>query len=420
MKKLKILLLVIAFLFSVNNLVAQSSGFPDYEPTIPADRRVDWHNVGDKEIPTSFNKVFNVLNYGAIPNDGVDDWQSIQNTIELARTFISANPGSYVAVYFPQGTYFLSGGISLVNDDVKDYSNICLKGDGSDKTKLYFPDSYKGIAINISGRISDNAPLTIISGYGKGSNTITINASTQDYNILDYVEIVNNYPLDFGQVGQIDKVIGKTGTQLKLEDKLSIDYDFGSSLIQVRKLIPIKNVGIEDLIIERETTTWDWSNTIEYNYAAKCWILGVESFFTYKHHVDIHNSTFIEIRGSYFHHAAELGNGGEGYGIIIENHSTNCLVEDNLFDGLRHSMLVQSGANRNVFGYNHSWNREWELETATPGTGTADISIHGNYPYANLFEGNLVELIWADDYHGANGPYNTFVRNQESPGILVV
>ena len=146
---------------------------------------------------------------------------------------------------------------------------------------------------------------------------------------------------------ELDKfeVIVKT-PGLKLEDKLSIDYDFGSSLIQVRKLIPIKNVGIEDLIIERETTTWDWSNTIEYNYAAKCWILGVESFFTYKHHVDIHNSTFIEIRGSYFHHAAELGNGGEGYGIIIENHSTNCLVEDNLFDGLRHSMLVQSGANR--------------------------------------------------------------------------
>lgn len=422
MKKLKILLPVIAFLFSVNNLVAQSSGFPDYVPTIPADRRVDWHNVGDNQIPTSFNKVFNVLNYGAIPNDGADDRLSIQNAIDSARSYISANSGSYVAVYLPQGIYnFSSGGISLVNDDVKDYSNICLKGDGSDKTKLYFPNTYRGIAIHISGRRIED-PKTIIAGFHKGDNTITLNGSTQDYNIGDYVEIVNDFPLEWGhKVGQINKVIGKTGTQLILEDKLSLDYDFGSSLIQVRKLTPIKNVGIEDLIIEREDAIGEWSknNTIEYNYAAKCWILGVESFFTLKHHVDIHNSTFIEIRGCYFHHAKYHGGGGEGYGVIIENHSTNCLVEDNLFDGLRHSMLVQSGANRNVFGYNHSWNREWEFGTATPGIGTADISIHGNYPYANLFEGNLVELIWADDYHGVNGPYNTFVRNQESPGIFL-
>lgn len=388
MKKLKILLPVIAFLFSVNNLVAQSSGFPDYVPTIPADRRVDWHNVGDNQIPTSFNIVFNVLNYGAIPNDGVDDRLSIQNAIDLASTYISNNPSHYAAVYLPQGTYNISsGGISLVNDDVKDYSNICLKGDGSDKTKLYFPNTYKGIAINISSGNFVSLFQTIISGYHKGDNTITLNGSTQDYNIGDYVEIVNDFPLTFGKVGQINKVIGKTGTQLILEDKLSLDYDFGSSLIQVRKLTPIKNVGIEDLIIERQNTTGMWANTIQYNYAAKCWILGVESFFTYKHHVAIHSSTFIEIRGCYFHHASGHGDGGIGYGVLIENHSTNCLVEDNLFDGLRHSMLVQTGANRNVFGYNHSWNREWEFGTAHPTEGSADISIHGNYPMQIYLKG---------------------------------
>jgi len=104
---------------------------------------------------------------------------------------------------------------------------------------------------------------------------------------------------------------------------------------------------------------------------------------------------------------------------MLENHTTNCLVEDNLFTTLRHSIIVQTGANRNVFGYNHSWIREWETWTATPDIGTADISIHANYPYANLFEGNLVELIWADDDHGANGPYNTFVRNQVELGIIL-
>lgn len=290
-------------------------------------------------------------------------------------------------IYLKVLTNILFEGISLVNDGVKDYSNICLKGDGSDKTRLYFSQAYKGIAIHISGRATGNFH-TIISGYNKGDDTITLNSGTQDYNIGDYVEIVNDFPLNWGQkVGQINKVIGKTGTQLILEDKLSLDYNFGGSLITVQKLAPIKNVGIEDLIIERENIPGKWSNTIEYNYAAKCWILGVESFYTYQHHVDIHNSTFIEIRGCYFHHASGHGSGGIGGGVIIENHSTNCLVEDNLFDGLRHSMLVQTGANRNVFGYNHSWNREWEFGTAHPTEGSADISIHGNYPMQIYLKG---------------------------------
>ncbi|PJA99931.1 MAG: hypothetical protein CO128_02005 [Ignavibacteriales bacterium CG_4_9_14_3_um_filter_30_11] len=212
MKKLKILLPIITFLFSINNLVAQSSGFPDYVPTIPTDRRVDWHNVGNNQIPTSFNKVFNVINYGAFPSDGAEDSQSIQNAIEAARVYISANPGHYAIVYFPQGNYFLTGGISMVNDEVKDYSNICLKGDGSDKTRLSFSDQYKGKAIFISGN-SIGIPQTIISGFQKGDNTITLNGSTQDYNIGDYVEILNDFPLQWEtKLGQIDKVIGKTGT----------------------------------------------------------------------------------------------------------------------------------------------------------------------------------------------------------------
>lgn len=77
MKKVAVQLSIIIFLFLANNIFAQYSYWPDYVPTIPADRRVDWHNVGDKQIPSSYNKVFNVLNFGAVPNDGNDDRQAI-------------------------------------------------------------------------------------------------------------------------------------------------------------------------------------------------------------------------------------------------------------------------------------------------------------------------------------------------------
>jgi hypothetical protein len=46
--------------------------------------------------------------------------------------------------------------------------------------------------------------------------------------------------------------------------------------------------------------------------------------------------------------------------------------------------------------------------------------LHGNYPYANLFEGNIGQNIVIDDSHGKNGMYNTFFRNRaELYGIFM-
>jgi hypothetical protein len=99
MKKLKTLCTLILFVLFAKGTIAQYSPYVGYVPTITADRRVDWHNVGDKEKPTYYNVIFNVLNYGAVPNDGSDDRQAIQNTIDSAKNYLSANPGFYAAVY---------------------------------------------------------------------------------------------------------------------------------------------------------------------------------------------------------------------------------------------------------------------------------------------------------------------------------
>jgi len=106
LKKVSIIFAIIAFMFLGNNIFAQYSWWPDYVPTIPADRRVNWNNVGNNNIPISYNQVFNVLNYGAVPNDGLDDRLAIQNAIEAARTYISNNQGSYAAVYLTAGNKF--------------------------------------------------------------------------------------------------------------------------------------------------------------------------------------------------------------------------------------------------------------------------------------------------------------------------
>lgn len=40
------------------------------------------------------------------------------------------------------------------------------------------------------------------------------------------------------------------------------------------------------------------------------------------------------------------------------------------------------------------------------------ISVHGHYPFMNLFEGNIVGRAGLADYWGASGPGNTLFRNR--------
>jgi hypothetical protein len=48
-----------------------------------------------------------------------------------------------------------------------------------------------------------------------------------------------------------------------------------------------------------------------------------------------------------------------------------------------------------------------------------DMVLHGNFPYANLFEQNVCQNVVIDNSHGANGLYNTFFRNRcEKYGIF--
>ena len=82
-------------------------------------------------------------------------------------------------------------------------------------------------------------------------------------------------------------------------------------------------------------------------------------------------------------------------------------------------MLLQAGANGNAFSYNYSL-QPFNTDTF-PNNLSGDIVLHGNYPYQNLFEGNIVQNIIADASHGINGPFNTFLRNRaELYGIFIV
>ena len=120
------------------------------------------------------------------------------------------------------------------------------------------------------------------------------------------------------------------------------------------------------------------------------------------------------VRDSYFHRSYGYAGGGQGYGVGIGYHSGNILVENNIFQRLRHAMIVHAGCSGNVYGYNYSVDPVWDL-SGIP----CDISLHGHYPFMNLFEGNIVQKISNSDYWGPSGPGNTFFRNRvESNDII--
>jgi hypothetical protein len=178
---------------------------------------------------------------------------------------------------------------------------------------------------------------------------------------------------------------------------------------RIYPLQPRTGVGIECLKIVRNDATVNQSTNVTFRYAVNCWLIGVESEFTNFGHTEMTYSSNILIKGNYFHHAHAYGGGGQGYGTVIQYSSGQCLIENNVFEHLRHSVLLQAGSNGNVIAYNYSFDPYW---SQFPNNSAGDMVLHGNYPYLNLFEGNIIQNIVVDNSHYKNGHFNTFFRNR--------
>lgn len=89
---------------------------------IPANRRVDWRNVGiPGGIPNKYTRVFNIR------TEYMDQGMTADQAITAALTAASLYSGLKV-LYFPSGTYSISS-VTVPN-------NIVIKGDGADLTTI--------------------------------------------------------------------------------------------------------------------------------------------------------------------------------------------------------------------------------------------------------------------------------------------
>jgi len=369
---------------------------------IPPDRRVTWNPGVPGDIP-ELPVVKDVLDFGATADNSTDNRLAFQNAIDAAA---AAGGG---AVWVPAGTYrFTSANAFDSTIDLR--SGVVLRGAGSDETRLVFDfggaevDAIKILAWDYGDFVS------VVGGYEKDSTTLTL-SSTSSISAGDFAEIqeendalIGNESWALNAVGEMVEVVSVNGNQLTLAEPLHYAYEANRNPV-IRRVGVIEQAGVERMHLQREDVGRGQMILI-YN-AARVWVREVESEdVTYSNVMGI-SSSQCEIRDNYFHHARGYGTGGQGYGVDFENHVTDCLVENNIFQSLRHAMVTQIGASGNVFAYNYSREPYADGGSWTP----ADISLHGHYPSYNLFEGNVVQEVAISDAWGASGPGNTFLRN---------
>jgi len=262
-------------------------------------------------------------------------------------------------VLVPDGTYNLSKKISITK-------SIVLRGNSADKTKLIFNTNDNLIEFTTNGGESWKG---VSGNLNKGSKIIR-------------------------------------GNDILLEKPLHYSYKAAMNpQFTLRKMLA--GAGLENIYIEK-TNGNGASRSISFLKAAHCWVKDVRSEKTDKAHIEFRHAYGNEVRRSFFNSAHDHGAGGQAYGTRFEKYASNNLVIDNVFKHLRHSMVLQLGASGNIHAYNYSLD---PYTSQSPNWLTSDITIHGSYPYMNLFEGNVVQHIISDNIHGTNGP-NTFFRNR--------
>lgn len=379
--------------------------------SLPAERKIDWSPGILGGIPENYTLCANVKNspYNAVGDDLTDDTAAFQSALA------ACGAGTYV--YVPAGTYKLTSGLSIPN-------GVLLKGEGSAMSKLKDYSAGGSYLIQISGQ-SSTVTANIIAGYAKGSTQITVD-DANSLNANDYIMIsqLNEAGLAFDKgygntctwcgprdlneraMAQIVKITAKSGNDLTLSRP--IYYASSGYSPQAMKLGGTirMNSGIQDLYLEKMNTVGSGYNIVFMQFCVNCWVKNIETYKTGGAHIRMKYAYGNEIRDSYFHEAWGYG-GGAGYGILMINSNSDNLIENNIFNLTRHSVVMEGGGSGNVIAYNYSRD---PYDSGSPNWLSGDMITHGAHPYMNLYEGNYAANFENDNTWGSSS-HNAYFRN---------
>ncbi|MBN1893539.1 ThuA domain-containing protein [bacterium] len=401
---------------SYRRLVRQAvlwTGRRSFDP-LPEPLLTEWSGAG--LLPSAPIKATSVFDITEQPGENWDE--------KLAACLRKSSETSGLSViYFPPGVYPLSKPVLL--PDPKS-GHVVFQGASAETSILEFTLGPDGVCFKISGGTT-GGQLRLDADLEKGCREFRAAGLSGGFRAGDWVMLCEaNFPeADPGNVGQITRLSDVNGDRGVFKDAANKMY-LKKNDLWILKVLPVENVGFENLALRRmdkkraTQNAYDKGSNITFNCAVNCWIRGVSSTGTSRHHVSITRSAHMEISGSWFEEARSRDINAYGYGILLEACAVNILVQNNGFSHLRHAMILGSGANGNVLAFNYSRDQKWSFRGFPNILQGADLCLHGRYPYANLFEQNMVEHIYADNSHGANGPYNIFFRNLLTKGRGII
>ena len=407
---------------------------------LPAARVVEWGKAGVKGgIPTRAEGRNCQTDDNAVGDGVADDTAAIQACLD--------NAPDGTAALLPAGTYAISDHLTIP-------ANKTLRGAGEDLTVLRstYAGAYMSGIVTMAtdptlGAGTWPCPATQIDIVGspqKGDTTITLSGvsglATGD---VVLVSRLNGAAGDFDDGATIDSsvcgycgICGGTRLMSQLVEIQSMDAGAGTITVDpplvhafeaafspsVALMGPmLGSSGIEDLTLDNEGAT-DGVN-IELSFVKDSWVKGVRSRNGHAKSILIRGGFRDTVHGSFIStDAFSYTSGGipdHNYGVSLETTTSSCLVENNRFDNVLVGPAFDGGPGAaNVVAYNYS-NRQYYCGSGTPDCTAgsydseflqASVASHSSHTTFNLFEGNQIRKIMADDIHGSSA-YGVLLRN---------
>ena len=407
--------MVLVLLFST---ATRSSGGSIASPQeiIPPDRRIDWSYAGIPGGVPERTIICEIIDSALYGNGTTDATEVIQTALENC-------PDGQV-VYLPPGVYIVSDTIHL-----DDYET--LRGAGPGITLLKHTGGYLRSMVDMRGSIywqiaglhktydvieasKDSQVITLASTAGITPGDILLLNQLNDGVIVDPVGVEGKctycgYENGDRVLGQLVEVTAVAGNQVYLNVPLHWTYDTGLDpwAYQVDADAMIRQAGLEDLTLTQDTP--DVEFMIEMDGAQYSWIMNVEIENVQRRGMWVIDSLQNEIRECYVHTGIDGYGRDRGYGILLDLHSSNNLVEDNILSTIDGGgVMTAGGASGNVISYNYFH----EILFDDPWWLIASPSIsHAPHPKMNLWEGNIAYKAEADIIHGSSS-HNTIFRSQ--------
>jgi hypothetical protein len=409
----------------IYSLPNDNNGCPSNCREIPWQTGSDLWNGGTLPVYPS------VTCTGLAGNGTTNDGPAIQACIN--------NAAPNTAVYLPAGTYYVNSTVALK-------SNVVLRGAKAEGGPPFMPAADPGsttlllgsnAAMTTQNFSASTVNLTPATTYGqkspgykianapkKGDTTFTIGSGTLQAG--DWVSLfadndptlVNSNGTDgacpwcgentgYNNMIQIDQVTAVNGTTATLARPFY--YTLYTNPQYRIYTFPTQKAGYENLRFDASQHDLGSTQIILLQGCLYCWVKSVETYMSGSNsagvHMEMDYSYGDEIRDSAFHDQRS-GASGSGYGVYFQFANSDHKVENNILYHNRHSTVFQGGGSGIAILYNYIDDMYTDDLTYL---GSARTS-HGAHPYMNLWEGNIVSHVAADDFSGTSS-HTVFFRN---------